>query len=111
MKENLTIVKVGGNVIDDRDQLLIFLKQFHSIPGRKILVHGGGKMASDLATKLNVPVKMHEGRRITDAEMLKVATMVYAGYISKTIVASLQTFGTNAIGLSGADGNCIQATK
>src|SRR4051812_1541625 len=102
MLENLTIVKIGGNVIDHADQLQSFLKDFHSISGSKILVHGGGKMASDLATKLNVPVKMHEGRRITDAEMLKVATMVYAGYISKNIVASLQSLGTNAIGLSGA---------
>ena len=111
MLENLTIVKIGGNVIDNSGLLKSFLHDFHSIPGRKILVHGGGKMASDLATKLNVPVQMHEGRRITDAEMLKIATMVYSGFISKNIVASLQSFGTNAIGLSGADGNCIQATK
>jgi acetylglutamate kinase len=104
-------VKIGGNVIDDEQSLKAFLRDFHNLEGLKMLVHGGGKLASELAAKLDIPVQMHEGRRITDGEMLKVVTMVYAGYINKNVVAMLQGFGTNAIGLSGADGNCIKAVK
>jgi len=110
-KQKLIIVKIGGNVIDDKKALSDFLKQFASITENKILVHGGGKLATELAKRLDIPVQMHEGRRITDKEMLDVATMVYAGLISKNITAQLQTKGCNAIGLSGADANCIKAGK
>jgi acetylglutamate kinase len=91
--------------------LTSFLRDFTKLAGAKILVHGGGKLATDLLNKLQIPVKMHEGRRITDAETLKVCTMVYAGWINKTIVARLQALGCNAIGLSGADGNVLRAHR
>jgi acetylglutamate kinase len=109
--QELTIVKIGGNVIDDENALSTFLIKFNLLKGHKILVHGGGKLANQLQDKLNVPVNMLDGRRITDAETLKVVTMVYAGYINKNIVAKLQGLNCNAIGLSGADANCIQASK
>src|SRR5919205_1501822 len=109
--EQLYIIKIGGNIIDDEAKLSSFLKDFSSIEGKRILVHGGGKLATKLAEQMNVPQQMVEGRRITDAETLKVVTMVYAGYINKNIIAQLQANGCNAIGLSGADGNVIQAHK
>jgi acetylglutamate kinase len=109
--ENLFIVKVGGNVIDDEAPLSSFLKDFAAIPARKILVHGGGKLATATAEKLGIVQKMTDGRRITDAETLKVVTMVYAGYINKNIVAMLQSCKCNAMGLSGADGDLIPARK
>jgi acetylglutamate kinase len=109
--QQLTIVKIGGNVIDDENSLSAFLVEFNLLKGYKILVHGGGKLASQLQDKLNVPANMIDGRRITDADTLKVVTMVYAGYINKNIVAKLQGLNCNAIGLSGADANCIQASK
>ena len=109
--ENLYIVKIGGNVIDDEQKLSSFLKDFASIEGKKILVHGGGKLTTELATSLNIPQKLIEGRRITDKHTLKVATMVYAGLINKTIVAQLQSFNCNALGITGADGNTILAHK
>ena len=109
--DKLIVVKIGGNLIDDPTALQSFLKSFAAVPGRKLLVHGGGKLATELAGKLNLPQQMIDGRRITDVETLKVVTMVYAGLINKTIVASLQSFGTNALGLTGADGNCIHAHK
>jgi acetylglutamate kinase len=109
--QQLTIVKIGGNVIDDENSLSAFLVEFNLLKGYKILVHGGGKLANQLQHKLNVPVNMLDGRRITDAETLKVVTMVYAGYINKNVVAKLQGLNCNAIGLSGADANCIQASK
>jgi acetylglutamate kinase len=109
--EKLTIIKIGGNVVDDENQLHDFLYKLSQLSGSIILVHGGGKLATQLAEKMNIPVHMIEGRRITDAETLKIATMVYAGYINKNIVALLQKFKRNALGLSGADGNCILATK
>jgi len=109
--DKLIIVKIGGNVIDDDEKCMDFLKSFRAIEGKKILVHGGGKLATSLAEKLSVQQQLVEGRRITDAETLKIITMVYGGLINKNIVAQLQAFGCNAIGLSGADGNVIQAHK
>jgi acetylglutamate kinase len=109
--DKLIIVKIGGNIIDDEQKLSSFLKDFAAISGRKILIHGGGKLATRLAEQMKVPQQMVDGRRITDSETLKIVTMVYAGYINKNIVARLQANGCNAIGLSGADGNVILAHK
>lgn len=105
--EQLIVVKIGGNVIDDEKALASFLVNFNLLKGKKILVHGGGKLANQLQEKLGVTVNMVEGRRVTDAETLKIVTMVYAGYINKTLVAKLQALNCNAIGLSGADADCI----
>lgn len=110
-KEALYVVKIGGNIIDDATKLEHFLKQFSSIKGKKILVHGGGKLATQLAKDLGIEQEMVEGRRITDAATLKIVTMVYAGYINKNIVAQLQATGSNAIGFTGADANLIKAHK
>jgi acetylglutamate kinase len=107
----LTVIKIGGNIIDNDEKLPAFLKAFASIDGKKILVHGGGKLATRLAEQMNIPQQMVEGRRITDAETLKIVTMVYAGYINKNIVAQLEANGCNAIGICGADGNAIKAHK
>jgi acetylglutamate kinase len=109
--EPLQIIKIGGNIIEDAVALNSFLKQFSSLPSRKILVHGGGKSATELAGKLGVPQTLVAGRRITDAETLKIITMVYGGWINKDIVARLQSFQCNAIGVSGADANLISAEK
>ena len=109
--DTLYVIKIGGNIIDDEQKLNEFLKAFARIDGKKILVHGGGKLATKLAEQLNIPQQMVEGRRITDAETLKVVTMVYAGYINKNIVAHLQANGGNAIGICGVDGNAIKAHK
>jgi acetylglutamate kinase len=109
--ESLHIIKIGGNSIEDAAALNRFLEQFSSLPSRKILVHGGGKSATELAGKLGVPQTLVEGRRITDASTLKIITMVYGGWINKDIVARLQSFGCNAIGLTGADANLITAEK
>ena len=109
--ESLYIIKIGGNIIDDDGKLSAFLKDFASLQGKKILVHGGGKLATKMAEQLNIPQQLIDGRRITDAETLKIVTMVYAGFINKNIVAQLQACGCNAIGLSGADGNVIEAHK
>ena len=108
---DLFVIKIGGNIIDDETKLSLFLKQFASVEGRKVLVHGGGKLATKLADQLGVQQQMIEGRRITDAETLKIVTMVYAGYINKNIVAQLQALNCNAIGLTGADANLLQAKK
>jgi acetylglutamate kinase len=110
-KEALYVVKIGGNIIDDAAKLEHFLKQFSSIKGKKILVHGGGKLATQLAKDLGIEQEMIDGRRITDAATLKIVTMVYAGYINKNIVAQLQATGSNAIGFTGADANLIKAHK
>lgn len=107
----LHVIKIGGNIIDDEAKLSSFLKSFAAVGGKKILVHGGGKLATRVAEGMNIPQQMVDGRRITDAETLKIVTMVYAGYINKTIVAQLQAAGANAFGLSGADGNAVQAHK
>ena len=111
MKKSLTIVKVGGNIIDDDVKLKIFLSAFAAIKGLKILVHGGGKLATQLANDMQIPQQMIDGRRITDEATLKIVTMVYAGWINKNIVASLNALNNPAIGLTGADGNCILAHK
>lgn len=119
MKEPLYIVKIGGNIIDQEEKLASFLRAFAELApsgsdpglGRKILIHGGGKLATRLAEKLGIEQKILDGRRITDAETLRIVTMVYAGYINKTIVAQLQAQGCNALGLCGADGDAILAHK
>lgn len=111
MKQELSVVKIGGNVIDNQEVLQVVLKEFSEIQTPKILIHGGGKIASDLSRKLGIQPNMVEGRRITDAETLKVVTMAYAGLINKDVVASLQSIGCNAIGLTGADANIIPAHK
>lgn len=111
MKEKLYIIKIGGALIDDPKLLDQFLEQFSEIEEKKILVHGGGKLATTLADKLGVEQKMINGRRITDKETLDIVAMVYAGSINKNIVAKLQAKNCNAIGFSGADGNMIQAKK
>jgi acetylglutamate kinase len=109
--DKLIVVKIGGNIIDDETKLSSFLRDFASIDAKKILIHGGGKLATKLAEQMNVPQQMVEGRRITDADTLKIVTMVYAGYINKNIVAQLQVNNCNAIGITGADGNAILAHK
>lgn len=111
MKEKLTIVKVGGAVVENDDQLDRLLKDFSAIDGRKILVHGGGRRATDIASKLGIESKMINGRRITDEEMLTVVTMVYGGLVNKNVVAQLQANGVNALGLTGADMNAILSHK
>ncbi len=109
--DTVIVIKIGGNIIDDETKLSSFLQLFAGVKGRKVLVHGGGKLATKLAADLGVEQQMIDGRRITDAETLKIVTMVYAGYINKNIVAQLQAHHCNAIGLSGADGNLITAHK
>jgi acetylglutamate kinase len=110
-KEALFVIKIGGNIIDDASKLNDFLKQFAAIQGKKILIHGGGKLATQLAKDLGIEQEMVDGRRITDAATLKIVTMVYAGFINKNIVAILQSNGNNAIGFTGADANLIKAHK
>lgn len=107
------VIKIGGNIIDDGDKLSAFLAAFAGLQPEAslILVHGGGKLATRLANELGITQQLVDGRRITNAETLKIVTMVYAGYINKNIVAQLQALDCNAIGLSGADGNAILAHK
>lgn len=109
--QTTTVVKIGGNVIDNPEALAKFLTDFAALPGRKILVHGGGKEASKMSRRLGIEPKMTDGRRITDSATLEVVTMVYAGLINKRIAAMLQARGCNAAGLCGADGNAIRATR
>lgn len=109
--QKIHVIKIGGNIIDDQVKLDIFLNRFAQMPEGKILVHGGGKLATNLAKSLGIEQQIIDGRRITDAETLKVTTMVYAGLVNKTIVAKLQSKACNAIGLSGADANIILAKK
>ena len=111
MKEKLTIVKVGGAVVEDEAQLAQLLKDFSAIEGRKVLVHGGGRRATQVASQLGIESKMVNGRRITDADMLNVVTMVYGGLVNKNLVARLQANGVNALGLTGADINVIRSHK
>ena len=111
MKEKLRIVKIGGNVINDRKQLQSFLKDFSDMDSLKILIHGGGKRATELAASLGLQTKMIGGRRVTDEANLEIVTMVYAGLLNKNIVAELQANNCNAIGLTGADANTITAHK
>ena len=107
----IKVVKIGGNVVDNPELLKKFVKDFASMPGMKVLVHGGGVMASQMQKDMGMVPVMIEGRRVTDEETLKVVTMVYAGWCSKNITALLQAEGCNTIGLSGADGNAIKARK
>lgn len=109
--DKLFIIKIGGNVIDNEEKLSSFIKEFAALKEKKILIHGGGKLATKLAEELKIPQSMIEGRRVTDHETLKIVTMVYAGYINKSIVAQLQASNCDAIGLTGADGNTIMAHK
>lgn len=108
---NLTVIKVGGNVIDDPTALKRFLTTFAQLPGSKLLVHGGGKIATQVADKLGIETRMVDGRRITDQPMLDVVTMVYGGLVNKQIVARLQALDLNAIGLTGADASTVLAKK
>lgn len=109
--KTLKVIKIGGNIINDVIVLKDFLKDFSKISGPKILVHGGGKLATKLANQMQVDVKMIEGRRITNTETLDIITMVYAGKINKSIVAELQKNSCNSVGFSGADGNSITSVK
>ena len=109
--EKLSIVKIGGNIIENETSLKEFLRLFSNLKGKKILVHGGGKLATNIASKLGIKSKMIYGRRITDAKTLEVITMVYGGLVNKNIVAKLQAINTNAIGLTGADINSITSYK
>ncbi len=107
----IRVVKIGGNVIDNEVAFAAFMERFAKLPSPKILIHGGGKIATRLAKDMNLTTTMIEGRRVTDKAMLDVVVMTYAGLINKSVVAALQSHGCNAIGLSGADGNAIKATK
>lgn len=107
----IQVVKIGGNVIDNSDALASFLDDFAKMPGRKMLVHGGGKEATRMSAAMGIEAKMIEGRRVTDAKTLEIVTMVYAGLINKRIVSMLQARGCDAVGLTGADGNVIPATR
>lgn len=109
--KTLKIIKIGGNIIDDEKALQAFLQQFAQLKGPKLLVHGGGKLATQLSNSMSVEVKMVEGRRITDSQTLDIITMVYGGKINKSIVAQLQAQGCNAVGFTGADGNTIVSVK
>ena len=111
MKEKLTIVKVGGAVVENELQLSQLLKDFSAIEGRKVLVHGGGRKATKMAERLGIETQMVNGRRITDSDMLEVVTMVYGGLVNKNLVARLQANGINALGLTGADANAIRSHK
>lgn len=109
--DRLTIIKVGGAVVEETESLLALLTQFNKISGNKILVHGGGRTATEIAGKLGIETQMVEGRRITDEKMLEVAIMVYGGLVNKRIVAALQSLNCNALGLTGADLDLIRAKK
>lgn len=111
MKEKLILVKVGGKIVEETDSLNNLLDDFVKLEGLKVLVHGGGRSATKIASQLGIESKMVEGRRVTDAEMLKVVTMVYGGLVNKNIVAALQARGVNALGLTGADMNIMQSRK
>ncbi len=110
-KSKLQIIKIGGEVINNETKLSSFLKDFSSMKGAKILVHGGGRKTTEMAEKMGVRSEMVNGRRITNQANLDLATMVYAGLLNKQIIAHLQKFNCNALGLSGADANCISAGK
>ena len=111
MKEKLTVIKVGGKIVEEEATLNKLLADFSSIEGYKVLVHGGGRSATRLASQLGIESKMVNGRRITDGDTLKVVTMVYGGLVNKNIVAGLQAKGVNAMGLTGADMNVIRSVK
>lgn len=109
--EKLTLIKVGGKIVEEPDTLQQLLRDFSSIEGHKVLVHGGGRSATKIASQLGIDSQMVNGRRITDTEMLKVVTMVYGGLVNKNIVAGLQALQVNALGLTGADMNIMRSDK
>lgn len=111
MKEHLTIIKVGGKIVENSESLNALLKDFAAVEGKKLLVHGGGRSATQMAARLGVETKMVDGRRITDEAMLEVVTMVYGGLVNKRIVAGLQSLGIDAVGLTGADMNIVLSDK
>lgn len=111
MNDKLTVIKVGGAVVEDPQALSALLKEFAAVQGLKVLVHGGGRAATKVAAQLGIETRMVDGRRITDADMLRVVTMVYGGLVNKNIVAALQAAGINALGLTGADLGCMLADK
>lgn len=111
MKEHLTIIKVGGKIVENSESLNSLLKDFAAVEGKKLLVHGGGRSATQMAARLGVETKMVDGRRITDEAMLEVVTMVYGGLVNKRIVAGLQALGIDAVGLTGADMNIVLSDK
>ena len=111
MKEHLTIIKVGGKIVENSESLNALLKDFAAVEGKKLLVHGGGRSATQMAARLGVETKMVDGRRITDEAMLEVVTMVYGGLVNKRIVAGLQALGIDAVGLTGADMNIVLSDK
>lgn len=109
--KKLTVIKTGGALLEDAEQLQLLVEKTAALPGWKIIVHGGGRTATELSEKLGIPTQLENGRRITDAATLDVITMVYAGLINKTVTAKLQAAGCNAIGLCGTDGNLIRTGK
>ena len=109
--EQLTLIKVGGKIVEEETSLQQLLADFASLPGHKVLVHGGGRSATALAARLGIETRMVGGRRVTDADMLRVVTMVYGGLVNKQIVAGLQAHGVNALGLTGADMNYMLSAK
>ena len=111
MKEKLTLIKVGGKIVEEEDSLRQLLEDFAALPGAKILVHGGGRSATRMAARLGIEAQMINGRRVTDREMLDIVTMVYGGLVNKNIVARLQAQGVNALGLTGADMDVIRSHK
>lgn len=111
MKEKITIIKVGGKIVEEEATLAALLDRFAAIEGRKVLIHGGGRSATRIAERLGIESRMVDGRRITDEATLQVVTMVYGGLVNKNIVAGLQARGVNALGLTGADCNIIKAHK
>ena len=111
MKEHLTIIKVGGKIVENSESLNSLLKDFAAVEGKKLLVHGGGRSATQMAARLGVETKMVDGRRITDEAMLEVVTMVYGGLVNKRIVAGLQALGIDAVGLTGAYMNIVLSDK
>ena len=111
MKEKITVIKVGGKIVEESESLGNLLDRFAAVEGHKVLIHGGGRSATRIAEKLGIESHMVDGRRITDSDTLQVVTMVYGGLVNKNIVAQLQARGVNALGLTGADCNIIKAHK
>lgn len=107
----IQVIKIGGGVLENEVQRNAFLRQFAAIESPKVLVHGGGRLATTMAERLGVETQMIDGRRVTDKETLDIVTMVYGGLVNKQVVAQLQTMGVNAIGMTGADGGWMKAVK
>ena len=111
MKEQLNIIKVGGKIVEEESSLAALLRDFAALPGRKVLVHGGGRSATAMASRLGIETRMVDGRRVTDEAMLEVVTMVYAGLVNKRVVARLGALGVKALGLTGADMDVIRSHR